>query len=501
MALRISMLLGHRLVKFLLVCYVGLAILSVSQTAMLELRIPNLTNDWMLQFPFASSFNSTESERNDVALKSRQTLALLYPPGMIGGSRNQVIRFVALVAYAQKQNITQLLLPSILWSTQYEASGLFYPVPMEMLFDVDHWNSFHPFLPLLIPSIRNSDCWGTTVNNSKNPYYYSLLQTSRLKSATNATTIFIPPLAKHVLENVPFLTPVLNMSWAATLGQLTIKPRQLDLLPDVANCSHPLVYGGGKGAGRLWNDYLVLPKYQPGSSTANTQAANATTKLITAISQALHPAPQWRTLAQQCIQQQSHSRQNYLALHARVEVDMMIHKCGRDMEKNLSNIFNMVDHFVSRYKETSLRGIFLAVSRTGMLEPTKDAKVQQTADSNYQTLVRRSVSNTDQRSQMTRPHPQRATVFECGEVWIHRWDQQLKQGVPSKSYGSILPSILNFYIATQAKVFIGVAKSSWSTDVWTTRYYQGKGATNYQYTPDGILPLSNGGLPPAHKNC
>ena len=171
------------------------------------------------------------------------------------------------------------------------------------------------------------------------------------------------------------------------------------------------------------------------------------------------------------------------------------------MEKNLSNIFNMVDHFVSRYKETSLRGIFLAVSRTGMLEPTKDAKVQQTADSNYQTLVRRSVSNTDQRSQMTRPHPQRATVFECGEVWIHRWDQQLKQGVPSKSYGSILPSILNFYIATQAKVFIGVAKSSWSTDVWTTRYYQGKGATNYQYTPDGILPLSNGGLPPAHKNC
>jgi hypothetical protein len=60
---------------------------------------------------------------------------------------------------------------------------------------------------------------------------------------------------------------------------------------------------------------------------------------------------------------------------------------------------------------------------------------------------------------------------------------------------------MNFYIATNATIFVGVARSSWSTDVWTTRYYQGKGATNFQYTPDGIIPVPNGGLPAAHKNC
>jgi hypothetical protein len=68
-------------------------------------------------------------------------------------------------------------------------------------------------------------------------------------------------------------------------------------------------------------------------------------------------------------------------------------------------------------------------------------------------------------------------------------------------YGSILPSLINFYVATQAQVFVGVSKSSWSTDVWTTRYYQGKGDGNYQYTPDGIKQLDHEGLPPPHKNC
>jgi len=74
--------------------------------------------------------------------------------------------------------------------------------------------------------------------------------------------------------------------------------------------------------------------------------------------------------------------------------------------------------------------------------------------------------------------------------------------LPQNYFGDILPSMLNFWLAVRADVFVGVKKSSWSTDVWTTRYYYGKGDRNFEYTSDrGILAIGNGGLPPNHKNC
>jgi hypothetical protein len=480
----------------------------------------------------------------------KKTLALLFPPGMIGGYRNQVLRFVAFVAYAQKNNITQLFLPSLVWSTQYEASGHFYPVPMDLLFDVELWNSFKD-LPNLVETISNSDCWkdDTTGDNTNNEFYQALIINSNANA--NTSSKFVPPLAKTMLQHTPFLTPVVNISRAVASGQLQIKPRKLDLLPQVENCTHPIVYGGGTGAGRLWNDFLAMPKLQPGTNaTKNIVAAQQTTNLISLISKALQPRKDWQEVAKQCIQQSaasptptssttatktttssSSSPSSYLALHARIEVDMMIHKCGKHMEKNLTKIFHMVDDFVLQHsnnhnnkKHPPIQGVFVAVSRTGMLEPTKNVKVNQTAHDNYKMLLSRSVSSSTSSSttattaathaltrNTTHSSDRQPSVFECGEVWMDTWyakqqpqlhhsssqQQQQKQNV----YGSILPSLINFYVATQAQVFVGVSKSSWSTDVWTTRYYQGKGDGNYQYTPDGIKQLNHGGLAPPHKNC
>jgi len=45
-------------------------------------------------------------------------------------------------------------------------------------------------------------------------------------------------------------------------------------------------------------------------------------------------------------------------------------------------------------------------------------------------------------------------------------------------------------------------KSSWSNDVWTMRYYQGKGDGNFEYTPGrGIVPIGTNGMPPPHEDC
>jgi hypothetical protein len=37
--------------------------------------------------------------------------------------------------------------------------------------------------------------------------------------------------------------------------------------------------------------------------------------------------------------------------------------------------------------------------------------------------------------------------------------------------------------------------------VWTTRYHQGKGDTNYEYTKSGTRKIEDGGLPTPHINC
>ena len=80
-------------------------------------------------------------------------------------------------------------------------------------------------------------------------------------------------------------------------------------------------------------------------------------------------------------------------------------------------------------------------------------------------------------------------------------DQYYQKHPNSLDYGSLLQSVVNFYIATEATAFVGVRGSSYSTDIWTTRYHQGKGESNFEYTPEGIVAMANGGLPPKHTNC
>jgi hypothetical protein len=135
-----------------------------------------------------------------------------------------------------------------------------------------------------------------------------------------------------------------------------------------------------------------------------------------------------------------------------------------------------------------------------MQQPTKDEEVQELARQNLRTLAEKTVFVHGGTTATQQQQVKKSTFFECGEMWMKRW-YSMQTEVQEDYYGSLLPSILNFYIATHATIFVGVARSSWSADVWTTRYYQGKGAFNFQYTPDGIIPVPNGGLPPAHKNC
>jgi hypothetical protein len=184
---------------------------------------------------------------------------------------------------------------------------------------------------------------------------------------------------------------------------------------------------------------------------------------------------------------------------------MMIHRCGKETEKNLTKIFEMVDLFTKDYNfrkstQDQLCGTFVAVSRNNMRQEWKDPNITAMAEHNWKSLNQRSTQGHRVEGDIG-VYNVKPKVFECGEIWMDEWYER-QHDTPNDFYGSILPSILNFYIATQSTVFVGVDKSSWSADVWKTRYHLGKGSTNYKYTPDqGIVQLSNGGLPPSHLSC
>jgi hypothetical protein len=505
----VTTLFCRKLLHSMALLYAALVLSSLLQTPILDQHMSAIKNsDWLSNHTHTYRYRYSSGYSYHA---NKKTLALLYPQGMIGGYRNQVIRLAAFVAHAKTNNISQLLLPSLLWSTTYKGAKnerTFFPVPMSFLFDVDHWNSFRQHLPILIDSIENSDCWG--VHNDRADHKISLT------NGSNRSKGFVSPMVNELLEYSALISPVVNTSRELLMGTLEVKARKLDLYPEVENCTNPYVYGGGRGAGRLWNDYLHMPKVEPGTNNTSVEAIE-NSQIISWVSQALQPSPKWRNVAHQCIRHHqpaagkkikgSKTQQRvtpYMALHARVEVDMMIHRCGSSMERNLTNIFSRVQTMMAEYNKKpmheKLEGVFVAVSRSGMQLTTKDENVTKLATENWKILTEKSLPIRNETTTRSQGAGGNMAVFECGEIWMNNW-YSMQTEVEEDYYGSLVPSIMNFYIATHATIFIGVDKSSWSTDVWTTRYYQGKGATNFEYTTDGIIPVPNGGLPSAHASC
>ena len=462
-----------------------------------------------------------------------QTLALLYPPGLLGGYRNQAMRFISFVTYAKRHNMTQLLLNSLMWSTQLDGVGpsaRWFPIPFQWIFDVDYWNSFAPeHLPLLITDDQlnlgkatEGLCWTKAVEIDG---YESLQVERRLTENENHNgtghAMFVHEFAgqKSKINHLQraallqgALTPLLcNVTVPFITGQLKVHPRKQDFLPATEHCRVPYVYGGGSGAGRLWNAFLGFHSGVKTTGPHHRNTSSVPFETDVWVDRALRPAPQWRDLAERCVKQHAPT-ERYMALHARVELEMMGHVCGNKMEKNLTVILERVYelHKNLTKSEDSTRehrsGLLIAVSRAGMEEKSlKSYKAfSHFADENLQTLnivTGRNASEAvsvkaDGTPQLFQDLQQNLPVFECGERFVENF-YATHPHVPN--HGSLLNSVLNFYVAVNADVFVGVKHSSYSTDVLTTRFWLGKGDANYRYTQKGIERID--GLPEPHTNC
>ena len=86
---------------------------SLFHTVIIDQATNSLERDFLVLQNFGISNSSAIIESiND----NPRTLALLYPGGLIGGYRNQVLRLIGFVHYARENQMDAILLPSMLWS-------------------------------------------------------------------------------------------------------------------------------------------------------------------------------------------------------------------------------------------------------------------------------------------------------------------------------------------------------------------------------------------------
>ena len=98
------------------------------------------------------------------------------------GFRNEGMVFTWFVMYAAQNNYSQILMDSVNWKDLYGKVMHGDHAPHKLLFDVEHWNSFHPRLPLLVEynatehyefdNLRKAFLVQNSVVTASHPYAY-----------------------------------------------------------------------------------------------------------------------------------------------------------------------------------------------------------------------------------------------------------------------------------------------------------------------------------------
>ncbi|KAL7576320.1 hypothetical protein ACA910_018139 [Epithemia clementina (nom. ined.)] len=605
-------------------------------TSNLAIKLPSSTLHHHYHNSSVKIVRRKDEDATAAAAAGEKALGLLYPPGILGGYANQVIRFVSLVHYAHRRKIPNLFLPSLWWTTQVPTppsassyttndtkfnattttttTTLFplqsYPIPMDLVFDVELWNEMasqqNSQLPKIVNRLNNptpAQCWQTLAKTNQSLAFLDD-QTTKDEISLTTTTSNAAAIVRHLnaktkqsassaaawpiesmLERYGYMPALLNET-VEMMTSTMANPRRMDFLDRATkHCSDNknnynsnnnnnynknraswlVFYGGGKAGGRLWNEAMKRQQQGKTTITATTTKQNLLqTSLDSQVRMALQPAPQWKRVAELCLETRmlstttttsshgygsSHSDRahnhgnNYVALHARIELEMMDHRCGKTMEQSLKRILDQVRQFLStslvtsssssngNNSNTTMRpplGLLLVMSRAGIegkgFSENMVRRHATQAANNAKTLayyVNEQGYATAQRLVLNHSslgggnYSFSVPVFECGSFALEEHFYKMRRKTAGgetnnhknnnfliSNYGTLVESVINFYNAVNARIFIGVKGSSYSTDIWTTRYLYGKGSSNYYYNKGGAIePVENGGLPDPHVNC
>jgi len=477
-----------------------------------------------------------------IAPKPQRTM-VHYDPYFMGGFRNQHMRFIAFVAAAVKANITQILLPSLRWGDHVNKTKT---IQHELLFDVPYWNSRAESvgLPYLVDYDPN-------VLEGIVPTNHSMNESMAVIPCFNQSSGLYSGMEETILRN-----PRTNLRRTNTwemIGQgemyshcrgengendpakIAEGAQRDSNSTNVRRFTYLTPYGGMLGgAGRLWWEYEALQKNR-GRAIGNLVDG----KMVNMHPEHVHVEKSIYDLMRpskylqeaidarigEVLQNHTtiHSRPRLLALHPRIEGEMLGHRCARFMEPNLTKILERIKTYPHFYDgdyfdenssiEYKFDLMFMAVSKKGVEEISKGGDLGRLMEQNRDALwkLRKNGLFPNKHGNSSRVG---IPLFESGgenavKIQFPRIPPSNQPSVDMPSISTLdlgvtelVASAINFFTAIKADTFIGVRGSSYSTDVFSVRYYQhkeeGGERANYILGPEGIKRVHG---PPAPHSC
>jgi hypothetical protein len=389
------------------------------------------------------------------------------------GYRNQIMAFTTFVMWAQQNNCSQMLLHKFRHKDTYGSNRL---IEHELLFDVEHWNSYYPDLPRMVSCDSrihvDYDCqrqrWKNNnrhVENATRPFTWN----SRAAVQMKLFAAYIRySKGRGVYAQPQFRNPV---DLLMMRGALRPHP-DLQKIIDGSGSSH------GSSRGRGSSRSLVVRKSLVGNNQTQNQTTTATTTATAASSSS-----------------------EYMTLHARVEPDMQRHPiCRKQKETNLTKIFQYLEEYWP--DPPSLR-LFMPINRQfleqeGLLYHVPPDSATPTADT--ATTTDHNSKNGGDKGNATTTTTTTTTNWMAvdnlqalnravrdglwgGRVQVFEFGSNALQGTKYESKPSTTGALLNFFIAIHGSPFIGTEISTYSVDLLSHRFYRGHKMNNYKYLP------------------
>ena len=357
------------------------------------------------------------------------------------GFRNQIMALSTIVMWSAATNYSQILLPTIKIKDTF---GTDKYIPFEQLFDIEHWNSFYPFLPRFVhcdqsiftdyqcdlnkwvPGHKSLGFFNGTATKPYLVYTQEKLFRRYKLYSKNVSNAFTRPLFKSGYPN-----PV---DVAMLRGALRPHPDLQALI----------------GA--------MLKKLSSTDDDSNNTIED--NKDVTDVP--------------------------YMTLHARVEPDMIAHNfCNQYKVVNLTQIFEWMEE---KWPTAPAKHIFMPINRQymekeGFINKEQPNATNWIAVENLRAL-NKAVSNGLWNGT--------AKVFEFGANAL--------KGTKYEVRPSTTGALINFYLAIKGNIFIGTPVSSYSHDLLTTRYFRNL-TENYKYVPEGLVHWTPNGQYPEGFNC
>eukprot|EP00985_Skeletonema_marinoi_P011324 scaffold5371_cov190-Skeletonema_marinoi.AAC.2 len=416
-----------------------------------------------------------------------------YDPHLMGGFRNQHMRFVAFVNKAVEHNISQLLLPSLRWG---DVSQPGWSVGHEVLFDVVYWNrrAGEFGLPRLVRYEadvleRNGGGREEVIPcfNVSSSMYSGLNE----KKWRNKGIV----LRQHSLWDY--------------LGEPSkyahCKHQNFDSHKEIPNgpMTYLVPHGGTKASGRLWWEYDAMQRHRSKPDELTGKYPDHL-PIEQAVYKLLIPSPPIRRAIRESLDEaigtSNINKPTVVALHPRIEHDMLLHDiCNEFMQLNLTKIFDSI-RIMPKFDL-----LFVAVSKA-LVDGKPPDKMNRYKDLMRIALENKIVLNQARNYGVFGSKDQKGIpMLESGtstttKIEFPIMEQRNSNGlevVTAKSLRvtELVASVVNFFTALEADAFVGVRGSTFSQDVFSVRYYQhqdrgdGVGENNFVVGPNGMRQL------------